>query len=366
MTEIEREELFKRNNKIIEIVVDAIRKYCPLEVDLIGIGGSFCTGDFYEKSDLDLVIIGSNEAAKVLNKCFILNNVGFDVYVQDWSRFVSMAEYNSPYVTKLIDLDIKYVKNDNVKDRYLELSNRLKENMNDTDSIKAKIGMKYEVCRSYYKKLINSNDKSDILMNYGMLIRTVEFIIYMINKEYVKGSTRNIPDEINKLSIMPSNFLKAYNSILDFDNMEHIKIIAFGLISSLEAYIRYSNISFKEDYELPENEIKKDVITSDLLTGTYEEIYSNWYNKMKYAVSNNHKYLSFATMVSCQEFYNEMADSYDIPRIDLIGNYDNDNLQNNVIAFEKAMNEWKKLYDMFNKSVVSYNDLDGLSCLYGL
>jgi hypothetical protein len=229
--------------------------------------------------------------------------------------------------------------------------------MSDTDSIKAKIGMKYELCRAYYKKMSDSKDKKDIFMNYGLLIRSAEYIIYMLNNEYVKGSTRNIPSEINEMANMPMDFKRIYNNLFKFDGTAHVMISAFGLISSLEGYLKYKNISFRENYELPIEEVKNEEITTDILTGTYEEIYSNWYNKMKYAVSNNHKYLSFVTMVSCQEFYDEMASTYNIPEINLIGYYDNDNLQNNVIAFEEAMGEWKKLYDMFNKNVVSYEDI---------
>ena len=62
----------------------------------------------YDKSDLDLVIIANDiEKACSICKCFILEDVAFDVYVTDWSRFNRMADYKDPYVTKLFDLDLE-------------------------------------------------------------------------------------------------------------------------------------------------------------------------------------------------------------------------------------------------------------------
>ena len=49
--------LEERNQKIIDAVVNKANIVCPESLALIGINGSFMTGDFYEKSDLDLLIL---------------------------------------------------------------------------------------------------------------------------------------------------------------------------------------------------------------------------------------------------------------------------------------------------------------------
>lgn len=72
-------ELEIRNKRMIEIVSEKIRRSCPGSVDLFGVGGSFCSGDYYAKSDLDLVLISKDNSAGRLDMCFILNDVGFDI-----------------------------------------------------------------------------------------------------------------------------------------------------------------------------------------------------------------------------------------------------------------------------------------------
>ena len=66
------------NQKLIDAVIEKAEKVCPGSVALIGIYGSVATGDAYEKSDLDLLILIQNEEGWQLGTTFILadNKVG--------------------------------------------------------------------------------------------------------------------------------------------------------------------------------------------------------------------------------------------------------------------------------------------------
>ncbi len=47
----------KVNQKIIDAVIEKAEQVCPGSLALIGVYGSAATGDEYEKSDLDLLIL---------------------------------------------------------------------------------------------------------------------------------------------------------------------------------------------------------------------------------------------------------------------------------------------------------------------
>ena len=49
------------NQKIIDAVIEKAHKVCPQSLALIGVYGSAATGDVYEKSDLDLLILSKND-----------------------------------------------------------------------------------------------------------------------------------------------------------------------------------------------------------------------------------------------------------------------------------------------------------------
>lgn len=357
MTDIEKQNLYARNNKIIEVIMKEMKEKCPDAIDLIGIGGSFCNGDIYEKSDLDLVIIYNDDRAKCLDKCFIIEDVGFDVYTQDWNRFEAMAEYNHPYVTKLFDLNVVYSRNEEVLQKYKLYQNRVKYNMGNTELVNKHIG-------EHFSKVLSSVNSLQDVSNIGVayrklasIIKEIEFILFMVNRTYVRRGTKRVPEEIASLQVLPQDFLPIYNEIVNCKTLEEIQNKVIMLVSPIKNLLDSMDISY-ESTEEKKNSLEKRAINVTNLPGTYEEIYSNWKNKMYHAVDINSTYLSFVTMSSCQEFYDEMADEFDIPRIELLANYNPDDLKGNAIAFDNALNEWKKLYDMFGLTVQYYSNLE--------
>ena len=62
------------NQKIIQAVIDKANKVCPDSLLLIGIYGSVATGDAYEKSDLDLLILIGDDEGWKLGTGFILDD----------------------------------------------------------------------------------------------------------------------------------------------------------------------------------------------------------------------------------------------------------------------------------------------------
>lgn len=349
-----------RNTEIINAVKKRIEQKCPGSIDLIGIGGSFCNGDFYEKSDLDLVLISKNNDAKVLDKCFILKDVGFDIYTHNFSSFEKMAEYENPYVTKLIDL--KIIKTSEYgKKHYEELQGRLKQNMGDDDKIAQNI-------KKHYTEAINALAQLKITDNIGAayrlfaeIIKRVEYIIYLSNRTYVKGSTGKIPSEIQNMKLLPEGFMEVYKDATSISGIEDVILKGTKLIEKIEKFLGYKLECVKN---LEKDNVHKKKLEAGDLVGSYEEIYSNYKNKMLHAYETNDQYLSFITMANCQDFYNEFCDEFEIPKIDLIGKYDQNDLLKNVNNFDVAMNEWKKNYDKFGIKVCYYPDIDAFKMGY--
>ena len=82
MDNIKKLRLEERNKQIINAILTKIEKECPGCVDLIGISGSFFTGDIHEKSDLDLLIIINDDKAKCrYSSALFLNYLEFSLYM---------------------------------------------------------------------------------------------------------------------------------------------------------------------------------------------------------------------------------------------------------------------------------------------
>jgi DNA polymerase sigma len=57
MEQIILDQLKARNNTLIDTIIQKAQRVCPQSIALIGITGSFYTGDIHPKSDLDLCIV---------------------------------------------------------------------------------------------------------------------------------------------------------------------------------------------------------------------------------------------------------------------------------------------------------------------
>lgn len=100
------------------------------------------------------------------------------------------------------------------------------------------------------------------------------------------------------------------------------------------------------------------VPTKDKLKGTYEEIWSNWKNKIQYAAEHKDILLAFSSGVSCQEFYNQMHRERGAISINLMKHFQANNLDSFANVFEEAMELYKEHYDRLQMQVLTYDSMD--------
>ena len=347
---IKKLELEKRNNQIMNAIISKMKRDCPGCVDLIGISGSFYTGDIHEKSDLDLLIIINDDKANIISSCFILDGVGFDIYCSKWDRLEHMAEFKDPYSGKLIDLKIVYTLDKKVEERYYQLQSKLMDKLNSPlsklDIEKAKDYLRKAECE--YINVMTNDDMALCRYSSALFLNHLEFSLYMLNKKFVKHGIKRIPQEIENMHILPEKFLKLHNNIVCAESVSNIK-------TSCTEILKIMKKCFK-DFE--DNGKERKEITADDLVGTYEEIYSNWYSKMFHSIEINSPYLSFQTLSSCQNFYNMMSENFSIDNINIIDKFSHSDLNAATDYFSKGMEEYLKLYKKHNVNVKNYQTIE--------
>ena len=121
--------LEERNQKIINAVIQKANTVCPGALALIGINGSFMTGDFYEKSDLDLLILINDDRGWQLGCVFVQDDlqVGHDIYCTTWERLQKDAGYEHPNISKLMDAKIVYCADEKYRERLEALRKTAKD-----------------------------------------------------------------------------------------------------------------------------------------------------------------------------------------------------------------------------------------------
>ncbi len=83
-------------------------RVCPGSLALIGVYGSFLSGDTHPGSDLDLLILINDDRGWQIGTGFIQDDiqVGHDLYCTTWDGLKQDAQYEHPHIAKLLDAKI--------------------------------------------------------------------------------------------------------------------------------------------------------------------------------------------------------------------------------------------------------------------
>ena len=76
MDETIKRAILQRKDALIQMVIERAHRDFPEDIALIGLTGSFQTGDFHENSDLDLIIVNETPRGWDMAFCFLLGGRG--------------------------------------------------------------------------------------------------------------------------------------------------------------------------------------------------------------------------------------------------------------------------------------------------
>lgn len=343
-------QLKEKNKKLIDIVIQKVQKEYENDIDLIGVCGSFFTGDFYEKSDLDLLVVLNNERGRGFSKCFILNGVGYDLYGSPWVKLEKMASFDHTFVSHVIDVDIVYCRKPECRERFMQLRQKALNIINGpmTAEILKKAKKHLDAATLSYGKMVLEEEIGAVRQLSGEVISYLTDTVCFLNHNYFKLGVKHQLEEMLAMERVPKNFEEYFNRVMCATSEADIKECSAKLIKTVK----------KMYDEIAEEILEKSVPTKDNLKGTYEEIWSNWRNKIQYAAKHNNILLAFSSGVNCQEFYDEMHSELGTPSINLMKHFQPNDLDSFVNAFNEAMELYKENYDSLEMEVATYDSIN--------
>jgi predicted nucleotidyltransferase len=342
-------QLKQKNKELIDIVTKKVQKEYQNDIDLIGVCGSFFTGDFHEKSDLDLLVVLNNERGRGFSKCFILDGVGYDLYGSPWIKLEKMAAFEHTFVSHVIDVDIVYCREPECRERFMQLRQKALNIIDGpmTKEILEKSKKHLDDAIRAYGEMMLEEEIGTVRQLSGGVIRYLTDTVCFLNHNYFKLGVKHQLKEMLAMKRVPKHFDQYFNGVMYAASVPAIKDTTAKLIKTV-----------KEMYEEIAGEIlEKTVPTKDKLKGTYEEVWSNWKNKIQYAAKHKDILLAFSSGVSCQEFYDEMHRELGTVSINLMQHFEANNLDSFANEFEKAMELYKEAYDKLQMEVVTYDSM---------
>lgn len=342
-----------RNQKIIDSVIEKAKRVCPESLAMIGIYGSFQTGDFNEKSDLDLLVLINDDNGWQLSCTFIQDDlqVGHDIYCTTWEKLEYDSLYNDPNIAKLMDSKIVYY----ADEKYIEKLEALRKKVSDNlsaplskeDWLKAEKMMKE--AEHFYLMAMIAEDMADLWVQTGYTLYYIENAVAMLNKKYFRYGVKRIYEELELMENKPYNLCEMIENVLSGKSSEQIKKALTILVQETMRVFKKLNAA------LPS---QKKPITADSLRGTYEEMFSNWRNKMYAAADEDNIHLAFMSMISLNAMISELSDEVEIADYNVFDGYNPQDLRKTAQAFDELIKEYLREYKKVDLQVERYRNIE--------
>lgn len=359
MKETEMRYLEERNQKIIDAVIKKANIVCPGALALIGIYGSFMTGNFYERSDLDLLILINDHRGWQLGCAFIQDDlqVGHDIYCTTWECLQNDARYEHPNISRLMDAEIVYCADGKYKERLDRLRKTARDILSapfsEEDYVKAEKLLKE--AEHYYARAMFSEHRSDVLTGAGSAVYYIENAIAMLNKQYFHYGVKRAYEELNAMKNRPERLCEMIDEVIGATSVTAVQKRLSTLMKETTAV--FHNV---KETIAPQNK----AAAADRLIGTYEEMYSNWRNKMFEAAETGNRHLAFMSLISSGEMFSEISGEGNRNRYDVLRGYDSQDLHETARAYDAVLKEYRKEYEKAGIPVKHYSDIDGFANAY--
>lgn len=345
--------LEERNIKIIDAVIEKAGRVCPGSLALIGIYGSFQTGDFYEKSDLDLMIVINDDNGWQLSSTFIQEDlqVGHDLYCTTWESLEQDADYLHPHISRLMDSRIVYCAEEVYRERLETLRCKantiLRAPFSKTDFEKADNHLRQ--AEQFYARAMCADNLAGCFAQAAHMLYELQNAVAMLNKTYYRYGVKRIFEEIDGMERKPHNFRELTNAILCADSVESVKQNLTALLRETIRVFRSAEQGLLAG---------KQPATANALRGTYEEMFSNWRNKIHSAAAANDRHLLFNSLAAMQEMLTDIRAETKIGEYDLIGCYNPADLSETARACDEMLQQYLQEYQTVDLEPRLYPDID--------
>ncbi|QHW34030.1 nucleotidyltransferase domain-containing protein [Paenibacillus rhizovicinus] len=352
-----KSKLMDKNERLIQMVIERAKRDFPDDIAIIGLTGSFRTGDFHEKSDLDLIIINNTDRGWEISYCFILDDVGYDLYCTPWdTRIQAQASLESPGVSSLTELEILYC----AKPAYLEKFNAYRQQA--LDALAQPIGADclnrarkwIDLAKQDYANTMLADDIGSVRnASAGVLYHLINALVSM-NNTCIKRGIKRYLEQILQCEYVPEQMESLYMSVIHAQTVEDIRNASLQLLKSVSQL----------HGSMCERFITKPVPSYDNLRGTYEELWCNCRNKVLNSVEMNDKSYTFFAAMGAQSFLDEMTADKGTKKFDLMQYFEANDLQVFKARFLGMMDEYAAEYARVGRKVERFDTFEQLYAEY--
>ena len=331
------------NQKIIDAVIAKAARVCPDSLALIGIYGSAATGDVYEKSDLDRMILIDDSRGWALADGFLLEDsgVGYDIYCTDWDALRRDAQCTHAHLSKLLDSKIVCAKREGALQELEQLRDTARGIL-QSEARFSRVDDLIREAKTAYADAHLHDSIGAVRMDACRVVYSLLSALMLYHGAYFRLGVKRTMEELAQLPIDP-DLPELLTEIAGSKETAQIRKLLTELLRYVENHTRR---------ESPKQTPSRD------LAGTYEEMHSNWRNKVEEAAHREDLFSAFMNLCSFQNMLDDLSAGFDIGEYPIMEAFDPDNLSENVSLYDRALKQYEAVYHTAGLNVKRYTDVD--------
>lgn len=357
MDEQTKQQLLDKNEKLIHMVIERAKRDFPEDIAIIGLSGSFATGDFHAKSDLDLIIINNTDRGWQISSCFILGDVGYDIYCTPWNtRIEAKANLESPRVSNLTNMKVIYSASPEDLAKLQAYQQKAWDEMAKPigKEALARAQKNIDKAKQHYADAMLSDEIGAVRYAAGNVVSELMVALQKLNNNCFKYGLKRHLQEVSALRYVPKSFEQTYMSLIDAESVDGIRSAAFQLLQETHTLYRQMYSEF----------IEPPVPTYDSLKGSYEELWCNLRNKVIASTQAQDKSYAFLTALSAQDYLDEMTEHQGTKKFNVMQQFSANALDAFQANFMRMMEEYLEEYKKVGLPVARYDSFDELYNAY--
>lgn len=244
---------------------------------------------------------------------FILNGEGFDIWGIEWERMEKFADLEEYNITCLADGEVLYARTPEDRQRFEALKNRQAEHLSNPVLMRAHALQAFEEAKQIYLKMLFAQG-GDIRLGAGYVLDFLAQAVAFSNLRFFHKSQIEQLEELSGMEDVPDGFAESYRSIIREMDGEIQKEKCGRIIRTVEKFL-----------ERPESVSPNEHNFQDL---------ADWYGELSYTWLRIRCYCgrkdavkAFMWGIMLQESLNRVCADFGIPRMDLMKEYNPDDLE---------------------------------------
>ena len=276
------------------------------------------------EKDLNDVTFGfyipATNRANGLNKTFIINGIGHDMFPMPWDRIENMADAKDYNLTCLIDGKIIWARSDADRQRFESLQTRLQANLQNPQYMLERAQKWLETVNGIFQDTLFETRLYKVRENAGHICDLLARAVGLLNNRWFKHGQTHQLSEVTKMDKLPENFTQLYRNIVAESCPDAQKRLCHEMITATKALISSleESAGVKHSRDFAE------------LAMWYQET-SYWWRRVYHWCETNDPINAYIWGCSLQMETEEWGAKFGIAEIDIMGAFD----ANNLAGFQK-------------------------------